>query len=368
MFGRIRALLVKEFLAAVRDPRARFILIGPPVIQLVVFAFAATLEVKNVHIAIWNQDWGQYSRDLVQRFEGSPTFTSVTFLTGAPQVRHAIDNERDVMVMIIPPEFSANVADGRPASIQLLLDGRKSNAAQIVAGYAQSIIDGFNDDLAQRARAPPVATALVIRAWFNPNFESLWNTVPALVAILTALIGLVVTALSIARERELGTFEQLLVSPLQPTEILIGKTIPAVLIGMGEGTIIITVGVLVLGVPFTGSLPLLYAAMLFYIAAIVGVGLFISSFANTQQQAILGAFVFMVPAITLSGFATPIANMPHWLQVATDANPVRFFLVICKGVFLKDMPASLVFENVWPMAAIAAVTLTSATWLFRRRL
>jgi len=368
MFGRIRALLIKELLAAVRDPRARFILIGPPVIQLLVFSFAATLEVKNVHIAVLNQDWGMESRDLVARFAGAPTFTSVEMLTGTPQVADAIDTQRAIMVVRIGADFSRNIAAGKPVSVQLLLDGRRSNAAQIVAGYAQTIIEQFNADLAHRSQAPPGGSTLVLRAWFNPNFESLWNTVPALVAILTALIGLIVTALSIARERELGTFEQLLVSPLQPMEILIGKTVPAILIGMGEGTIIIAVGVFALGVPFTGSLALLYFGMLFYIAAIVGVGLFISSFANTQQQAILGAFVFMVPAIILSGFATPIANMPDWLQVATEANPIRYFLVITKGIFLKDMPATLVFANIWPMAIIAAVTLTAATWLFRRRL
>ena len=368
MLGRIRALLIKELLAAVRDPRARFILIGPPIVQLLVFSFAATLEVKNVHIAVLNQDWGRQSRELIERFRGSPTFTSVSVLTGEGQVTTAIDTQRAIMVVRIGASFSRNLAAGRPATVHLLLDGRRSNAAQIVAGYAQNIIQQFNADFSQQARAPPPGTALVSRAWFNPNFETLWNTVPAMVAVLTALIGLIVTALSIARERELGTFEQLLVSPLQPMEILIGKTVPAVLIGMGEGTIILAVGVFALGVPFTGSLALLYAAMLFYIAAIVGVGLFISSFANTQQQAILGAFVFMVPAITLSGFATPIANMPDWLQVATDVNPVRYFLVVTKGLFLKDMPAALVFDQIWPMAIIAAATLTAATWQFRRRL
>jgi ABC-2 type transport system permease protein len=368
MFGRIRALILKELLAAWRDRRARFILIGPPIIQLLVFSFAATLEVKNVHIAIFNQDWGQQSRELIERFAGSPTFTSVTVLRGGGEMREQIDPQRAILVMKIGADFSRAIAAGKPASIQLLLDGRKSNAAQIVAGYAQTIVEQYNADLLNRSQTKPPGSALVMRSWFNPNFESVWNTVPALVAILTALIGLIVTALSIARERELGTFEQLLVSPLQPFEILIGKTVPALLIGVAEGTIIIAVGVLILGVPFTGSLALLYAAMVFYIAAIVGIGLFISSFANTQQQAILGAFVFMVPAITLSGFATPIANMPEWLQIGTEANPIRYFLVICKGLFLKDMPASLVFANTWPMAIIACVTLGAATWLFRKRL
>ncbi len=351
-----------------RDRRARFILIGPPVIQLLVFAFAATLEVKNVHIAVLNQDWGGASRELVERFAGAPTFTDIAVIKSEAELRAALDNERVIMAVRIASDFSRNIAAGQPAHIALLLDGRRSNAAQIVAGYAQAIVDQFNVDLMTGMRAPPQQSALILRSWFNPNFDSLWNTVPALVAILTALIGLIVTALSIARERELGTFEQLLVSPLQPMEILIGKTVPAMLISMAEGTIIIAVGVFVLGVPFTGSLASLYGGMLFYIAAIVGVGLFISSYAKTQQQAILGAFVFMVPAITLSGFATPIANMPDWLQIATAANPIRYFLVISKGVFLKDMGPALVLDNVWPMAMIAVVTLTAATLMFRRRL
>src|SRR5579863_9277140 len=170
MFGRIRSLIVKELLAAVRDPRARFILIGPPVIQLLVFSFAATLEVKNIHIAVLNQDWGMQSRELIERFEGSPSFTSIAFLTGEPQVTDAIDTQRAIMVVRIGADFSRDIAAGKPATVQLLLDGRRSNAAQIVAGYAQTIIQQFGDDLSQQARGPPPGSALVTRAWFNPNF------------------------------------------------------------------------------------------------------------------------------------------------------------------------------------------------------
>ncbi len=252
--------------------------------------------------------------------------------------------------------------------MQLILDGRRSNAAQIVAGYAADIVARYNQELTATQRMPPPASLVVARIWFNPNQESTWNTVPALVAILTTLMGLVVTALSVARERELGTFEQLMVSPLSPTEIIIGKTVPALLIGLGEATGMILVGVFAFGVPMSGSIPLLYLSMMVYLFAVIGVGLFISSLAKTQQQAILGAFVFMVPAMLLSGFASPIENMPDWLQTVTLANPIRYFIVIVKGIFLKDLPASLVAENLWPMCIIAAVTLSSATWLFRRRM
>lgn len=183
------------------------------------------------------------------------------------------------------------------------------------------------------------------------------------------LVGLLVTALSVARERELGTFDQLLVSPLQPREILLGKTIPAITIGMVEGTLILIAGIFLFGIPFTGSLFLLYVSMFFYIAAIVGIGLFISSLSSTQQQAILGAFVFMSPAVMLSGFATPIENMPEWLQYVTYLNPPpRYFIIIAKGVFLKAMPAKMVLHYTWPLMIIAFFTLTGAGVFFRRRL
>jgi ABC-2 type transport system permease protein len=191
--------------------------------------------------------------------------------------------------------------------------------------------------------------------------------VPGLVAILTTLMGLMVTALSVARERELGTFDQLLVSPLEPLEIIAGKTAPALIIGLAEGTVMLSVGVFVFRVPFQGSIALLYLGMTVYLAAVIGVGLFISSLAMTQQQGFLGAFVFMVPAVLLSGFATPIENMPEWLQALTLANPLRYYVAMIKGVFLKGMPPSMAFGLIWPLGVIALVTLSAATWLFRHR-
>ncbi len=251
--------------------------------------------------------------------------------------------------------------------MQLILDGRSSNTSQILAGYAEAIIDGYNAELAQAGASPPPASAVVGRVWFNPNQDALWSTVPSLLAILVALEGLMVTALSVARERELGTFEQLLVSPLSPPEIVVGKTVPAMLIGLGEGTLVVAVATLFFRVPLTGSLALLYAAMTAYLLAVVGIGLFISSLALTQQQAILGTFACMVPMVLLSGFASPVENMPDWLQTATLANPVRHFIVIVKGVFLKAMPLEDVQQSLWPLVVLAFVTLSAATWLFRRR-
>jgi ABC-2 type transport system permease protein len=367
MWLRIRSLIIKELLAIWRDPKSRFILLGPPVIELVIFAYAATQEVKNIRIAVLNQDMGIYARDLVARFQGSPNFRSVEHLENDSDVAPAIDSRSVLMVVRLREDFSRLLAARQPASVQLILDGRSSNTSQILAGYAEAIIDGYNAELAQAGASPPPASAVVARVWFNPNQDALWSTVPSLLAILVALEGLMVTALSVARERELGTFEQLLVSPLSPPEIVVGKTVPAMLIGLGEGTLVVAVATLYFRVPLTGSVALLYAAMTTYLLAVVGIGLFISSLALTQQQAILGTFACMVPQVLLSGFASPVENMPDWLQTATLANPLRHFIVIVKGVFLKAMPLEDVMHSLWPLVVIALVTLSAATWLFRRR-
>jgi ABC-2 type transport system permease protein len=368
MWQRIRTLIIKELLAVWRDPKSRIILFVPPLIQMLIFTFAATQEVKNVHIAVLNLDYGTASRDLIARLEGAPTFTAVLHLQHESEIAAAIDSRSVLMVVHIQADFSRKIAAGEPTKIQLLLDGRRSNAAQIVAGYTTEIVARYVDELAQSRRTRPLASVVLTRFWFNPNEESVLNTVPALVAILTTLMGLLVTGLSVARERELGTFEQLMVSPLSPAEIIVGKTVPALLIGIGEATGMVLVGHFFFRVPLHGSVLLLYVSMVIYLFAVIGVGLFISSLAKTQQQAIMGSFAFMVPAILLSGFASPIENMPDWLQRATLANPIRYFMVIVKGIFLKDLPAAIVFENLWPMTVIAAVTLSSAAWLFRRRM
>ena len=367
MWLRIRTLIVKELLAIWHDPKSRFVLLGPPVIQMVLFAYAATQEVKNVGVAVLNDDMGAEARDLVARFEGSPNFRAVRRLRAESDIAAAIDSRSVLLVVHIRADFSRELAVGRPAAVQLILDGRSSNASQILAGYAEEIIDSYNAELAQTRSAPPPASTVVARVWFNPNMDALWSTVPSLVAILVAMEGLMMTGLSVARERELGTFEQLLVSPLSPGEIVVGKTVPAFVIGLGEGTLMVTVAVFFFRIPLIGSVALLYASMSAFLLAVIGIGLFISSLARTQQQAILGTFSFMVPMMLLSGFASPVENMPDWLQTVTLANPVRHFIVIVKGVFLKAMPAAEVLHSLWPLLVIGLVTLSAATWLFRRR-
>lgn len=367
MWLRIGCLIIKELLAVWRDPKSRFLLVAPPIIELMIFANAATQEVKNITIAVYNQDLGIPARDLVARFEGSPNFRRVIHLRGESEIATAIDSREVLMVIQIGQDFSRNVAAGQPATVQLVSDGRRSNAAQILQSYAEQIVGQYNADLAMTQPTTPPASSVVARIWFNPNMDAYWSTVPSLVVILTALGGLMVTALSVARERELGTFEQLLVSPLSPREIVVGKAVPAFIIGMAEGSLMVIAAVLIFHVPLSGSVFLLYAGMAAFLLAVIGVGLFVSSLATTQQQAILGAFAVMVPMTLLSGFASPIQNMPEWLQYMTLANPYRYFVVIVKGVFLKSMPMMDVVGNLGPLLIIASVTLASSTWLFRHR-
>jgi ABC-2 type transport system permease protein len=368
MWNRIRALIIKEFLAVWRDHKSRALLIVPPIVQLFIFAFAATLDVKNVPIGFLNRDNGKQGFELAQRFYGSPVFNKIIYLQSVEEIGPFIDNMHGAMVVSLDQQFSRNLEAGEPAQVQLILDGRKSNTTQIVAGYASSIIQTFNNDFTAISQNPQQNSVLVVRNWFNPNLLFYWYNIPSLSGILIMLVGLLVTALSVARERELGTFDQLLVSPATPFEILVGKTVPAMIIGLLEGSIIIFVGIFIFRIPFTGSLLLLYFSMFVFILSIVGIGLFISSLSKTQQQAVLGSFLFMSPSTLLSGFATPIENMPTWLQPITYLVPLRYYLVIAKGIFLKDMPTDIVLSNIWPMALIALFTLTAASWLFKRRL
>ena len=366
MWTRLKALIIKELLAALRDPRARLILIGPPIVQLLVFSYAATLEVKNVDVAVLNRDAGRWSIELIHRIAGAPSFRKIEPMANPEALRQAIDRQTALAAIAIDQDFSRDIEAGRPAQIQVILDGRRSNAAQIVAGYVTHIVATLSADAMRPGRG--AQTTIVPRNWFNPNLDFVWFTVPNLIAVIALLIGLIVTALAIARERELGTFDQLMVSPLRTHEILIGKLLPPLLIGLVPITIYVLAALFIFQVPLRGSLFLLYGSALFYLAALVGLGLFISALSATQQQAILGAFLVMVPATLLSGFATPIENMPDWLQPVTLINPLRYFLVIVRGVFLKGLPFGELVANTAPLLAIAIVTLSAAAWLFRRRM
>ncbi|MFP4126000.1 MAG: ABC transporter permease [Alphaproteobacteria bacterium] len=369
MWGRIAALVVKEMLAVWRDRRSQLAIVGPPLVQLFLFSYAATLDVTNVAIGVLNRDDGAWSREFVQRLEGSTTFTDIHVLRRQAEIDRLIDTRAVVAVLHFGPTFSADVAAGGPARVQVILDGRRSNATQIVQGYLETIAADLRAEIIRaRDDAPPGRAEAIERGWFNVNLIFRWFTVPSLIGILAMLVALIVTGQSIARERELGTFDQLLVSPLRPHEILIGKTVPPLLIALVHSTVFLLAAVFVFEVPFRGSIALFYLALVLYLVATIGIGLFISALAQTQQQAFLGAFLFMAPAVLLSGFAAPVENMPEWLQIGTLANPLRHFVVLSKGLFLKALPPGEVAANALPLVVIAAVTLPVAAWLFTRRL
>jgi ABC-2 type transport system permease protein len=367
MFNRIIALIIKEFHALLRDPSGRLLLIMPVILQLAVFSFAATLEVTNNTLAIFNEDNGKESIELIQRFSKAPAFSELLPLYSEEDVRRVLDNQQALLVIRFSADFSRNIVAGRTASIQALLDGRRSSSGQVALGYVQQMLQQYTDErMSHHQKISP--STLVSRNWFNPNLEYVRHIVPSLIAIITTVTALIVTALSVAREREQGTFDQLLVSPLTPSMIMVGKTVPAMLISMVQATIILLASIFIFQIPFVGSYVLLYASMVFYILALSGFGLLISSLCSTQQQAFLGVFTFTVPAILLSGFVSPVENMPLWLQYLDWLNPLRHFIVIVKGNYLKDIGPSLVVQNLWPLWVIATATLGTANWVFNRHL
>jgi ABC-2 type transport system permease protein len=371
MLGRLAAMIVKEMWAVLRDPKGRIILIVPPIMQLIIFGMATTLEVKNVTIGVLDRDGGRASHEFVSRLAGSPTFRKTVVLRSGEEMREAIDQQEVIAVLVLDEEFSADVASGRGAVAQVILDGRRSNAAQIVNGYLGRIAGEVGAQLSPRSLGPSTGgrgEGTIVRNWFNPNLDYLWFTMPALIVMISATMVLVVTGQAVARERELGTFDQLMVSPLRVHEILIGKMVPPILVGLVDTTIFIAAATLIFGVPLQGSLLLLYLSLGVYLLALVGVGMLVSSISQTQQQAFLGMFLVMVPAVLLSGYASPVENMPDWLQTIALANPLTYFLEVAEGIFLKAMPAGEVLASTAPMAVIAAITLTSSALLFRARM
>ncbi len=368
MLIRLLALIHKEFLALLKDPRSRLVLVVPPMIQLLVFGYAATFDLKDIPYALYNEDRGAAARDLVAHFDGAPAFRRVATLRAEAEIAPLVDR-RDVLVVVhVGPRFSADLASGGSAPLQVIVDGRNSNTAMIALNDVRAIVERYNREWAASHGQPSPPARLETRAWFNPNLESRWFFIPGLIGMLTLVVTMLVTALTVAREREQGTFDQLLVTPLRPGEILLGKALPGFIIGMIQGTVILLIATLWFRVPLLGSLPALYAGLALFLLSGVGAGLLISSLAVTQQQGLLGAFLFMVPAVILSGFATPIANMPPVVQSITLIDPLRYFLVILRKVFLEGAGFDVLTGQLWPMAAIGVVALTLASWLFRHRL
>ena len=340
MFHRLWTLIRKELQSLLREPQTRAILIMPVLIQVLLFPFAATLEVTNATIAIYNEDSGRHAVELTQRFARAKAFTHVLLLQSPQAIQPTIDEQKALLVVRFPADFSRNLDNYQTAPLQLLLDGRNSNSAQIAANYLQQIVKNYQQELLE-GKAKPNNSELVVRNWYNPNLDYKWFVVPSLIAMITT-IGVIVTSLSVAREREQGTLDQLLVSPLATWQIFVGKAVPALIVATLQATIVLAIGIWAYQIPFAGSLLLFYFTMVIYGLSLVGFGLLISSLCATQQQAFIGVFVFMMPAILLSGYVSPVENMPQWLQDLTWINPIRHFTDITKQIYLKDASLEIV--------------------------
>jgi ABC-2 type transport system permease protein len=360
-FRRLMALVRKELQALLRDPEGRKLLIAPIVLQLLLFPFAATMEVRNVGVVVYDEDGGVHARELTDHVTAAEAFSGVTVVRDAHAFQDALDRQDALVGLRFAPGFSADIAAGRPAMVQAITDGRKSSGAGVALGYVNEITGRYAREIRPASGAPEVT----VRHVYNPNLDQKWFIVPSLIAIATALGFLVVTALSVAREHEQGTLDQLRVSPLTTGQIMAGKAIPAIAIAFVQGTIILLGAILGYGVPFSGAWLALYAGMLCYGLSTVACGLLISTVCRTQQQAVLGVFCFIVPAVLLSGFVSPVENMPQWLQWATWINPVRHFTDFIGIVYLKGIDLGLFIETMAPLLTVAALALAISWARFR---
>lgn len=363
MLGPLRHTIIKEFLTLVRDPATLQLLVRAPLAQLLIFSFAASMEVRNINIAIVNDDSGHWSQELVMRMEAASFVDSIIVLPSNKGLDTLIDRRKVLVAAHIPADFSRRIERGESGQVQLIFDGRRANAGQITLSYIQSIVNKLNGELAEGAGPFPTAN---VRHWFNPNLIFLWFMVPALVATLALIPSFSMSTLSVAREREMGTFDQLLVSPVSTLEIILGKLLPAVFAGMSSGILVTLLAIFAYGIVFDGSMVLMLLSMLVFVVAMAGIGLSISAVCNTQQQAFMGMFCVMILIMMTSGFVSPVDNMPKYLEFFSQLNPLKHFLVIVLGSFLKSMTAAEILTNLWPLALIAMTTVTSASLILRR--
>ena len=368
--GRLWQLIRKEFRQMLRDPRSRRMLFLSPVVQLLLFGYAVNTDVRNAKTFVVDHDHTSISRELVQTFTASGYFQVIGYGERPHEMQGALDHGDAVIGLEIPRGFSADVAAGRQGKVQLIVDGTSSNTATVAQGYAAQIIGRFGMQVARSQAAGGIpagaggAVDLRARAWYNPNLISRVYNVPGVIATIIMLMGLLLTALAIVREREIGTLEQLMVSPLSPTELILGKCLPVVFVAFTDLAIITAIAMLWFHVPMQGSFTLLMFAAVFYILSGLGLGLLISTVSNTQQEAFMAMFFFFLPALILSGFMYPIENMPRIIQIVTLADPIRHFLVIVRGVFLKGAG----FGVLWPQIATLAVMGVLVLWFATTRL
>jgi drug efflux transport system permease protein len=371
-WGRVREMLRKEFRQTLRDPRAKRMLFVAPIVQLVIFGYAVNTDVRNAPTMIVDHDRTVESRALVDALTSSGYFR-IAGRAQRPDALVAALDRGDVFVGLeIPQDFSRNLAAGREADVQLLVDGSTANTANVALGYATQLVSQWGLEHGGNAAARLASTAgrpgvdFRVRAWFNENLESRVYNVPAVIGTIVLMMTLLLTSLAVVREREIGTLEQLMVSPLRPGELILGKTLPSVFVAFVDLALITTISLLWFDIPFRGSALFLLVASLFYILTGLGLGLLISTVSNTQQEAFMSMFFFFLPAIMLSGFMFPIANMPVVLQYLTYLDPLRYYLEIVRGVFLRGAGWTILWPQVLVLLGIGVSVLGLATKQFRK--
>ena len=365
---RILNLIQKEVRVIFKDPANRVILLLPVMVQTVLFGYAATFDLNRVPYAVLDESHSISAQNMLTHLESSSTFKRVATLTSVRQMANPIDLGDALMVIHFPQDFERNLLQGKITPVQLIIDARNATMAASALAAVSTVIEAYNAEIKVQYGLPASTLQVDTRAWFNPNLETRWNILPGLIAALSMMQTLLLTALSVAREREQGTFDQLLVTPMTPFEILVGKAIPPVGVGMMQATIVLQIVLFWFKIPFAGNYFVLYLGLFFFTVASIGVGLSISALSRNMQEAMLYTFVILMPMILLSGFATPIENMPRALQIATYANPLRFAVDYVRRVFLEGVPLSAVAHDLLPLTIITLITMPIAAWLFRNRL
>jgi len=365
---RILILIRKELIAVLKDPRSRIVLVMPVILQSLLFGYAATFDLERVAYALLDSDHSGASSDFIAQIDGTRVFQREVDLRNASEIGDVISRKQVLLVIHVPADFEQRINSGQGAVVQAITDGRNSNTAGVAAAYVGAVVERFNATWSHDhgGQVPPLRVET--RAWYNSNLETRWSMIPSLIAALSMLQTLMLTALSVAREREQGTFDQLLVTPLRPTEIMIGKAVPSILIGIVQSTIILLVARFWFGIPFQGSLIVLYCGLVLFTTASVGIGLALSAFSATMQQAMLYTFVLLMPMMLLSGLTSAISNMPQTMQYITLANPLRYAIEMVQRIYLEGAGITFLYNDMWPLVVIAMITLPTAVWLFRNRL
>jgi ABC-2 type transport system permease protein len=375
MFERLKNMLIKEFIQVFRDPRMRMVIFVIPCMQMLVISYAISTDVKHVRTAVYDLDESQQSRDLLASFSRSGYFDIVEHLTDESQIRRVLDRGDATVVLRLQHGFASDLLAGRTAELQVLIDGTDSNTGNIVLGYAGNIAKNYSENLLVKrierrlgAIRIPGQINLESRAWFNENLESRNFFVPGVLVVVVTLMTLLLTSMSVVREKEIGTMEQIMVTPITPAEFILGKTAPFAIIGFTVVCLVTAIAVFWFQVPMRGNFGTLLFGASLYILTMLGAGLFISTISGTQQQAMISTFFFFFPAMLLSGFAFPIANMPEPVQWATLVNPLRYFLIIIRSIFLKGVGLDILWPNFLALGLMAATMLTLSVRRFRKTL